>query len=75
VQALLTGETKGNDTLNGVKGNDTAITALYVGPAVKATWKSNLGFEFGADIPTIQNNSSVQIVPNFRLRLGGVWRF
>lgn len=75
LQALLTGETKGKDELDGDPVDDTAITSLYVGPALRATWKSALGLELAVDLPVIQNNSSLQIVPDYRLRAGLVWRF
>jgi hypothetical protein len=75
IQALLTGETKGKDELDGDPVDDTAITSLYVGPAVRATWKSRFALELAADLPAIQNNSSLQIVPDYRLRGGLVWRF
>jgi hypothetical protein len=75
LQVLLTGETKGNDNLNGVKATDTAITALYVGPGLTYTWGTSLGAEVAVDLPTIQHNSALQIVPNVRLRGGLTWRF
>jgi hypothetical protein len=73
--ASLSGETKGFDTQNGETATDTAITALYVGPALDLTWESTLSAEVAADLPVIQNNSSYQIVPDFRLRAALVWRF
>ncbi len=75
VQAELTGESKGNDTLNGVKGSDTAITALYLGPDLRFTWGTSLGANVAVDLPVVQNNSALQIVPNVRLRGGFTWRF
>jgi len=74
-QALLTGETKGNDTQQGQKATDTAITALYVGPAFTFTWGASLAAEIAADLPAIENNSALQIVPDYRLRGGLTWRF
>ncbi|MBI3783413.1 MAG: hypothetical protein HY270_08420 [Deltaproteobacteria bacterium] len=75
VQAVLTTETKGNDSTANVRASDTAITALYAGPGVHFTWESSLSAELVADLPAIQNNSSLQIVPDYRLRGGWVWRF
>jgi hypothetical protein len=74
-QAVLSGETKGNDTMNGEKANDTAITALYIGPGLAFTWGTSLAVDIGADLPVLQNNSSLQIVPDYRLRGGVTWRF
>jgi hypothetical protein len=75
VQALLTGETKGKDDLDGVPADDTGITALYVGPGFTFTWGTSLGAEIAADLPVVQNNTSVQIVADYRLRGGLTWRF
>jgi hypothetical protein len=74
-QVLLTGETKGNDTLAGEKETDTAITALYVGPAFRFSWGTHLFTEITADLPVLQHNTGLQIVPDYRLRGGITWRF
>lgn len=75
VQAELSGESKGNDTLAGVKGGDTGITALYIGPDVRFTWGTSMGANLAVDLPVLQHNSGLQIVPDFRLRGGLTWRF
>lgn len=74
-QILFSGETKGNDTLDGEKAGDTGITALYLGPAFRFSWGTHLGSEIGADLPVLQNNTQLQIVPDYRLRGGISWRF
>ncbi|MEO8602606.1 MAG: hypothetical protein ABI629_08525 [bacterium] len=74
-QALLTGETKGNDSLAGVSEGDTAITALYLGPMLGFAWSTHLSTEIGADFPVLQHNSGLQIVPDYRLRGAVTWRF
>lgn len=75
VQANLSGETKGNDTLDGTKGHDTAMTTLYLGPNLVGTWGTSLGGNLALDLPVVENNSALQILPNFRLRGGFTWRF
>lgn len=75
LQAVLSGETKGKDDLDGAKADDTAITALYAGPGLLFTWGSSLGVEVTADLPVVQNNSALQIVPDYRIRGGASWRF
>lgn len=75
VQAELSGESKGNDSLGGVKMNDTAITALYIGPDIRVTWGTSLGANLAVDLPVLQHNSALQIVPDFRVRGGFTWRF
>jgi hypothetical protein len=75
VQGLLTGESKGKDTLSGVKADDTGITALYAGPSFSFTWGTALSAELAADLPVIQNNTQLQLVPDYRLRGAVIWRF
>lgn len=75
VQAVLSGETKGKDTQQGRRLDDTGITALYVGPGFGFTWGTSLAADVTLDLPAIQDNTSVQIVPNYRLRGGLTWRF
>lgn len=75
VQAVVTVDTKGTDSLNGMREGDTALTAVYAGPGFHFTWTSSLSTELVADIPAILHNSALQIVPDYRLRGGLVWRF
>jgi len=75
LSALFSGESKGNDRLRGKKLTDTGLTALYLGPALDFTWGSRLHVFFCADLPVLQNNSSLQIVADYRLRGGVTWRF
>jgi hypothetical protein len=75
VQAAFSGETKGKDTLDGVAADDTALTALYLGPDIAATWGTSLSAEIGADLPVLIHNTALQIVPDYRLRGALVWRF
>ena len=75
LQAVLSGESKGNDSLNDVTMDDTAITALFVGPGLAFTWGTSLGADLAADIPVIQNNSALQLVPDYRIRGGVTWHF
>jgi len=75
VQLGVLVESKGNDTINGVSGGDTGMTAIYLGPGFTFTWKSNLGASLVFDFPTLQNNTGLQVVPTFRVRGGITWRF
>ena len=75
VQAAVSGETKGNDRQAGVRLDDTAVTALYVGPGLLFTWGTSLAAELVADLPAVQNTSGRQLVPDFRLRGSASWRF
>jgi hypothetical protein len=75
LQAVLSGETKGNDTQAGVQLDDTAITALYLGPGLSLTYGTSLVADIAADLPIVLNNTGLQIVPDFRLRAGVTWLF
>jgi hypothetical protein len=55
--------------------NDTAITALYIGPDIRLTWGTSLAANLAIDLPVLQHNTALQIVPDFRLRGGLTWRF
>ena len=75
VQAVLSGETKGLDEQRGKRLDDTGITALYAGPGFGFTWGTSLAADLTLDLPAVQNNTSVQIVPDYRIRGGVTWRF
>jgi hypothetical protein len=75
LQAVLSGETKGNDTQQGHKANDTAITSLYIGPGVSFTWETSLSADVAVDLPVLQHNTGLQLVPDVRARGGITWRF
>ena len=51
------------------------MTALYVGPGVSFTWAARLGAELAVDLPVIQHNTSLQLVPDVRVRGGLTWTF
>lgn len=74
-QAVLSGESKGRDTSRGEKAGDTSITALYIGPRVSVGLGSSFSADLGGELPALQNNSELQIVPDYRLRGGITWRF
>ena len=74
-QVVLNGETKGTDTVDGDRVGDTGFTALYLGPLLAFDWSDQLGSEVAAELPVLENNSGLQIVPDYRLRLALSWRF
>jgi hypothetical protein len=75
LQLAVTGEDKGLDTFMGMKAEDTGITSVYLGPQVAVSWKDKLSAEFGLDLPVLQNNTSLQSVPDYRVRAGLTWHF
>jgi hypothetical protein len=75
LQAVVSGEYKKNDTINGVELDDTAETSVYLGPQFNFTWGSRLSADIGADLPVSITASGEQIVPTFRIRAAVTWRF
>jgi hypothetical protein len=75
LQAIVSGESKGQDTVNGVPTEDTAITAVYLGPQINFTWSSKLSAQIGADLPLSIVTTGQQIVPDYRVRAALTWRF
>jgi hypothetical protein len=75
LQGLVSGETKDKDRQAGRRLGDTAITAVYAGPGLAFTWGTALSADLFTDLPVVQHNSALQILPDFRLRGGVTWRF
>lgn len=75
LQAVLSGDTKGNDTQAGVKLGDTGRTRLYAGPALLLSWTDALAAEVSVDVPVVRQETDLQMVPDIRVRGGLSWRF
>jgi hypothetical protein len=75
LQAVVSGESKGQDTINGVATDDTATTVVYLGPQLNFTWSGRLSAQLGADFPVSVASSGDQIVPDYRIRAAFIWRF
>ncbi len=75
LQAVVSGESKGQDTLAGVPTDDTAVTSVFLGPQINYTWSSRLSAMVGADLPVSIVSSGEQIVPTYRIRGAMTWRF
>jgi len=75
LQAVVSGETKGQDTINGAAMDDTAVTSVFLGPQVSMTWASRLSVLVGADLPVSIVSTGEQVVPSYRVRAAVTWRF
>ncbi len=75
LQAIVSGEYKGKDTFQGESAEDTGVTAVYLGPQVNFTWGAHLGAYVAADFPMSIDNTSLQTVPDYRIRGGLSWHF
>jgi len=74
-QFVVSGETKGRDTVRGVPTGDTAETIVYVGPQINFSWSSRLSAQAGADLPVSIHSTGDQLVPNYRTHTALTWRF
>jgi hypothetical protein len=75
LQAVVSRESKGEDALNGVVTDDTAIASVYLGPQINFTWSDRLSAQIAADLPVSITSSGQQIVPNCRIRAALTWWF
>ena len=75
LQAVVSGEHKGKDTFQGESAEDTGVTAVYLGPQLSFTWGTHLGAYLAADLPISIENTSLQTVPDYRIRGGMTWHF
>ena len=75
LQAVVSGEHKGLDTFRGQPAPDTGVTAVYLGPQINFTWQDKLSAHVGVDLPVSIDNTSLQTVPDYRLRAGVTWHF
>jgi hypothetical protein len=75
LQAVVSGEYKGKDTFQGTTAEDTGVTAVYLGPQVSFTWGANFSAQVGLDLPVSIENTSLQTVPDYRIRAALTWRF
>ncbi|HXT10315.1 MAG TPA: hypothetical protein VN873_02045 [Candidatus Angelobacter sp.] len=75
LQAIVSGETKAEDTIHGVPTDDTEETIVYLGPQINFTWGSRLSTQLGADLPVSITSTGEQIVPTWRIHAAVTWRF
>jgi hypothetical protein len=75
LQAVVSGDTQGQDTQAGAKLDDTTRTTLYVGPGLTFDWTGGLAAQMSVDIPAVRHETALQVVPTVRVRVGLVWRF
>ena len=75
LQLAVSGETKGLDTFQGEAASDTGITSVFLGPLLNYSWSDKFNAEVGVDLPVSIDNTALQIVPDYRLRLALIWHF
>ena len=71
----FSGEYKGKDVLAGNKENDTAITVLALGPELMIKISDRFAMTLATDMPAYLGNTGLQLLMDYRLRLGLSCRF
>ncbi len=71
----LSGEIKGEDEVHGASAEDTALTAVYLGPTLSFSRGDHLAADAALELPLVQDNAAFQVVPSYRLKLGVTGRF
>jgi hypothetical protein len=66
----LTGDSKGKDTLKGVKMNDTALPALFIGPQVQLDLHRNRSLSMAVNFSLFQHKTSFQAVESWDAAAG-----
>lgn len=74
LQAIVSGDTKGQDTIQGrntfnraLRVPDTVETGVYLGPQINFTWRDEVSAQLGADLPVSIVTTGIQIVPTYRI--------
>ena len=75
LQAVVSGDYRGNDTYSGVSDGHSALTIVYVGPQINFTWTEKLSALLAVDVPVSIYNSGTQIVPDYKIRAAVRWNF
>jgi hypothetical protein len=75
VQLAVSGENNGKDDLAGVTAEDTGMTSVFAGPELSFTWEEKLSAELGAEFPLVNDNTALQLVPDYRVKAAVTWRF
>lgn len=73
LQASLSGESKGQDTLNGARLDDTSYTGVFAGPVALFRWNERFSGEAGVVFPVHIDNTGLQAVPSHRVVAGLSW--
>ena len=75
LQAVVSDESKGQDTMPGMVTDDTATTLAHLGPQINYTWWSKPSAQAAVDFSVSIAASGEQLVPSYRVRSAVTWRF
>lgn len=65
----MTGEFKSRDRENGDFDPGTAMTSVFMGPQLAASWSDRMSGAIGIELPLFLETPSLQLVPSSRYRL------
>lgn len=71
----LSGEYKGMDIFRGNKSEDTGVNSMFLGPEVVYSAGSNFSAHAGFELPLFIDNTDLQLVADYRIRLGLTYIF
>jgi hypothetical protein len=76
LQANISGEYKEEDEHHGEEEEGgTGLTQVFLGPKAIFTWSDKLSLEVTGGVPVVSENSGVQLMPDYRIQAGIIWRF
>jgi len=75
LQAVVSGESKGADTAQGVATDDSSVTSVFLGPEINFTWSDTVSAQAGVDLPVSIATTGNQLVPDYRIHGALTWRF
>jgi hypothetical protein len=74
IEFMISGEHKDVDRFRGKPADDTGITSLFLGPRIVAS-RGRWSADADVDLPVLIDNTSLQVVPDYRVRAGIAFHF
>ena len=75
LRANLSGEYKGMDVFQGNKADDTGLNSIFLGPEINFTVGEKVFGLIALDLPVLIDNTALQLVTDYRIRVGVTYRF
>jgi hypothetical protein len=75
LQAVVSGDYRGDDTFSGVSDGHSAETIVYLGPQISFTWSDKLSVLAAVDVPVSVTTDGTQVVSDYKIRAAIRWNF
>ncbi|MHA3775687.1 hypothetical protein ACXR0O_29585 [Verrucomicrobiota bacterium sgz303538] len=75
LQLICSGESNREDKIRGKRQQDTAMTTVFLGPGISASWRNRLSAQVTLGWPVLTDNSGLQLVPDYRVQASLAWQF